>query len=115
YTEAWPESDHPVHLGLWHGLTVALGLSLLTYAIGALLVAGRAGVEQAQARFHGPVDALRTYRAVMRGLDRASLETTGFLQRGSLPLTLGAILLVLVLLPGAAVLAAPWPDQVRIW
>jgi multicomponent Na+:H+ antiporter subunit A len=115
YTAAWPESAHPAHLGLWHGWTAALGLSLLTYAIGLVLFAARRPVESAQGLLPPLVDALRAYRAVMRGLDRVSLEVTGFLQRGSLPLSLGAILLVLVLLPGAALVAAPWPAEVRVW
>jgi multicomponent Na+:H+ antiporter subunit A len=59
-------------------------------------------------------DADRVYQRVLRATDRTSLEITAFLQRGSLPLTLGAVLVVLVALPGGALLlGVPWPETVR--
>ena len=46
----------------------------------------------------------------MRGVDRLSVETTALTQRGSVPVYLGSILLVLVALPGGALLMVRhWP------
>lgn len=116
YTDAWPASEHPAHLGLWHGLTMALLLSGLTIAAGLLLFLARVRVERLQAAVRGLGDANRSYRWLMRWIDRTSLELTALVQRGSLPLTLGAVLLVLVSLPGGALLlGVTWPDSVRFW
>ncbi|HET8617172.1 MAG TPA: Na+/H+ antiporter subunit A [Actinomycetales bacterium] len=116
YSRLWPADGHAVHLGLWHGVTPALGLSALTVLGGAGLFAVRGGVERLQAAVPTSLDAQRSYRATMRSLDRASLEVTGGLQRGSLPLTLGLILSVLVIVPGGSLLlGVTWPDEVRWW
>jgi multicomponent Na+:H+ antiporter subunit A len=117
YTHSWPADDHPAHLALWHfppGLPLLLtGVTVLA---GALLFAARARFEALQAQVPATVDADGVYRGTMRGLDRASLEVTGGLQRGSLPLSLGLILGVLVLLPGGALLlGVTWPSEVRGW
>ncbi|HET7305100.1 MAG TPA: hydrogen gas-evolving membrane-bound hydrogenase subunit E, partial [Segeticoccus sp.] len=56
------------------------------------------------------------YRLVMRSLDRVSLEVTGVLQRGSLPLSLGLILVTAVVVPGAVLLGGvSWPERVTWW
>ncbi|WP_226346038.1 Na+/H+ antiporter subunit A [Agilicoccus flavus] len=104
------------HLALWHGLTPALGLSVLTWLVGSALFAGRAGLERAQDRVPEVPAAEDVYRRIMRGLDRVSLEVTGASQRGSLPLTLGAILVVFVALPGGVLVAtAPWGELSLRW
>lgn len=92
------------HLALWHGINLTLMLTLLTWLAGAALYAGRRPVEAAQARMPNVPSAEGAYRVVMRSLDRSSLEVTGAVQRGSLPLSLGLILLVFLVLPGGAVL-----------
>lgn len=116
YTHLWSADAGPVHLGLWHGLTPALGLSALTVLAGAGLFAGRGTIERLQATLATSLDAQRAYRSTMRGLDRGSLEMTGAVQRGSLPLTLGLILSVLVVVPGGSLLlGVTWPTQVRWW
>jgi multicomponent Na+:H+ antiporter subunit A len=116
YTHLWPAAAQPVHLGLWHGLTPALGLFALTVLVGLSLFALRKPLEQLQGALAGPLDAQRAYRGTMRALDRGSLEVTGGLQRGSLPLTLGLILSVLVLVPGGSLLlGVTWPQKVRWW
>jgi multicomponent Na+:H+ antiporter subunit A len=116
YTHLWPADEHAVHLGLWHGMTPALGLSVLTVLAGVALFAVRGAVERLQATVPTSVDAQRSYRATMRRLDRASLEVTGALQRGSLPLTLALILSVLVVVPGGSLLlGVTWPSEVRWW
>jgi multicomponent Na+:H+ antiporter subunit A len=89
------------HLALWHGLTPALTASILAWLVGAgvhLLVGGRRRSPQGADPFE------RGYHASMRGLDRLAVELTGRLQTGSLPLHLTTILLVVVLLPGSALL-----------
>ncbi|MFK5634342.1 Na+/H+ antiporter subunit A [Ornithinimicrobium sp. LYQ103] len=105
---------HPVHLGLWHGLTLPLGVSALVW-LGGLAWWGlqaRRPVEVPVPLW--PVDLGRTYHQVMRGVDRVALEVTGFMQRGSLPLLLGTILAVLVALPGVTILrGVEWPERVR--
>ncbi|GAB3623091.1 Na+/H+ antiporter subunit A [Mariniluteicoccus endophyticus] len=92
------------HLGLWHGVNTALLLSFLTWGLGFALDAARRPVARL---LTDPTDqplAERAYRFGMRLLDRLSLETTGLIQRGSLPLSLALILLVFVVLPGGSLL-----------
>ncbi|HET7305717.1 MAG TPA: hydrogen gas-evolving membrane-bound hydrogenase subunit E, partial [Segeticoccus sp.] len=116
YVVQWPRPEHPVHLGLWHGLTPALLLSVLTVALGVTLFVLRAPVARGQALLPERPSADGTYRLVMRSLDRGSLEVTGVLQRGSLPLSLGLILVTMVAVPGAVLLGgATWPARVSWW
>ncbi|MGE5765060.1 MAG: Na+/H+ antiporter subunit A [Mycobacterium leprae] len=104
------------HLALWHGWTPALGLSVLTFAGGVLLFVRRDAVEAAQARLPSIVDADLLYRRTMRGLDRLAVLVTGATQRGSLPLYLASVLLVVVFVPGSWLLRdQPWPQSWRAW
>nr|WP_156608846.1 Na+/H+ antiporter subunit A [Auraticoccus cholistanensis] len=116
YAGSMPAADHRVHLGLWHGLGWPLGLSVLTLLLGALVVLGRDGVEAVQQRLSRVPSASTAYRVVMRSLDRLSLEVTGAVQRGSLPLQLGLVLGTLVLLLAGAVAlhGISWPADV-LW
>ncbi len=94
-------------LTLWHGFTLALGLTLLTWAAGGALVVAHTRLEafqQRAGRIWGEASAAELYRHVMLGLDRGSLLVTAGLQRGSLPLSLALILTVFIALPGGAVL-----------
>lgn len=114
YVDLWPAGSHPAHLGLWHGLNLVLLLSLVTLALGAVLFAWRSRVAHLQQAMPEPPSAISAYRLFMRGLDRLSLEVTGGVQRGSLPLTLGLILLVLIVLPGGSILlGGSMPASVR--
>ncbi len=114
-TGALPVDGGVVHLGLWHGVNVALGLSALTLTLGAGLAVGRRTVNVVQSRIgarYGPRGADDVYRAFMRRLDRNSVRITSGLQRGSLPLSLALILLVFVVLVGGTLLvtgARPGP------
>ena len=105
----------PGHLTLWAGLTPALGLTLVILGGGALLFWFRVAVERWQARASGPLDADRLYRRTMRRLDDLAADVTGFTQRGSLPLYLGTILLILVVLSTGAMLTGSPPTAVRLW
>lgn len=60
-------------LALWHGFTVPLGLSALIIAVGALLVAYSGQVGQ----------ALRTYRAPIRGVDAVEYLRQGTIDLGA--------------------------------
>lgn len=116
YADQFPEGAHEAVLTLWHGLTPALGLSVLCIVAGLALFVWRKPVAAAQ---HAVVDrvplpdAERTYQLLMRGIDRLAVEVTGRTQRGSLPVYLGIILVTLVIVPGSALVRA-WhrPDVV---
>jgi len=97
------------HLALWHGLNAALVLSGVTVLLGvALTVAG-----PSLARFQRRVPSLavgeRGYLGCIRGLNLLADRTTGVVQSGSLPVYIGVILLTAVVVPGWALLAAPFP------
>lgn len=99
--------EEPTGLALWHGVTPALGLSVLTLALGAGLFAARERVRRTQRRLSralGVLDADAAYDATVAGVERSALATTAVLQTGSLPVYLGTVLLTLVLLPGTALL-----------
>ncbi|MEJ7845603.1 MAG: hydrogen gas-evolving membrane-bound hydrogenase subunit E [Acidimicrobiales bacterium] len=88
------------HLLLWHGLTTALGLSLLAVAVGCVLYAGRALIERAQDRVPRIPSSAGGYAATVNSLNRLAGRTTGIVQNGSLPVYVGVILLTAVLVPG---------------
>ncbi|KKJ93720.1 Na+/H+ antiporter subunit A [Micromonospora sp. HK10] len=114
YADLYPSVGSAYHLSLWHGFTPALGLSALAIAAGAglFLLQRRGRLRPAQA----PVDGAKVYDRLVGGVDRVAVELTGATQRGSLPFYLGVILLVLVVLPGGALLAgAPWPQRFTLW
>lgn len=116
YADRYPPGPQDEPLGLWHGLTLPLGLSALVIAAGAALFHWREAVARLQAAVHPPVDAERSYRLLMREVDRAAEQATRFTQRGSLPIYLRIILLVLFALPGGALLMAlPGPGTARPW
>ncbi|GAB7038205.1 hypothetical protein JCM9533A_20550 [Catenuloplanes niger JCM 9533] len=102
-----------VHLALWHGLSLPLGLSVLA------IVAGAGLFRLTRDRIHAPgrISAgAWVYERALRGVDRLSVELTGATQRGSLPAYLGVILVVLVVIAGTALVAgAPWPTGYRVW
>ena len=101
HVAAIPAGEEAPHLALWHGFTPALLASIAAWLVGLgihLAVGGRRRAPRGQ-------DVLeRGYHATMRGLDRLAVEVTGRIQTGSLPLHLTTILLVVVLLPGSALL-----------
>ncbi|SCL33353.1 multisubunit sodium/proton antiporter, MrpA subunit /multisubunit sodium/proton antiporter, MrpB subunit [Micromonospora pallida] len=114
YAAGFPGTDHP--LALWSGLQPALGLSVLVLAAGGLLFLGRGRLAPALARLRAPMSGSELYEGVTHLFDRAAIELTSRIQRGSLPQYLGTILAVLVLLPGGAMLLVrPWPVPTRLW
>jgi multicomponent Na+:H+ antiporter subunit A len=114
YADTYPDTGD-YHLALWHGVTPALALSALALAGGAAVFALTARTHWWR-RLRLPADGATGYERATEGLGRLAVEVTGATQRGSLPIYLGTILLVLVLLGGGALLAGwPWPGRFRPW
>ncbi|MEV0327351.1 Na+/H+ antiporter subunit A [Micromonospora echinospora] len=115
YADLYPTTGTPYHLALWHGPTLALGLSVAAVAAGAgLFLLVHRGRLRTGAWL--PFDGAAGYQRVVNGVDRLAVELTGATQRGSLPFYLGVILIVLVVLPGSALLAgSPWSGSFRAW
>ena len=104
YADGYPREEVE-HLALWHGLTAALGWSVLTLAAGAALFVLREPVRLAQrraSRVLSAVDADRSYDASLSGLDRIAQRSTALTQSGSLPVYLGTVLMTLVVCTGGA-------------
>lgn len=100
-----PGAEFP-HLALWHGVTLALGLSVLVVAVGACLVAVGPRVESWQARAPRLPGAARGYEATLRALNAIARRVTGTVQSGSLPAYLTVILLTTAALPATALVRA---------
>ncbi|MEG3636943.1 Na+/H+ antiporter subunit A [Micromonospora palythoicola] len=115
YADRFPGAESGYHLALWHGLTPALGLSVLAVAGGAALF-HLLRRERVRATLRLPFDSATGYTRSVGAVDRLAVELTGATQRGSLPFYLGVILVMLVLLPGGALLiGAPWPQRFHVW
>jgi len=105
---------HPEHLAIWHGLNLALALSAVTIAGGLALVAGGRAVVRFGQRARAPFDGNDAYLAVLRGLNRTADRVTGVVQNGSLPVYSGVVLLTATVVPGLALLGAPWPSDLHL-
>ena len=113
--EEFPLSAIP-HLG------VPLYASLAAIAGGVLLIAAAAPVERFQAavspqrwKYGHFVDAEKGFRALMRATDLMSVQVTALMQRGSLPLNLSIIFIVLIALSGGLILRADGPPSTIVW
>ncbi|KAA1425541.1 Na+/H+ antiporter subunit A [Mumia zhuanghuii] len=114
YDHLFPPGVHHAELALWHGLSPALGLSAIAVLGGVALFVWQRRAQYVPTAPWMP-SAERSYEAVMRGTDRLAVEVTGRTQRGSLPFYLGSILVVVLLVPGTAlVLNRTWTDDV-VW
>ncbi|MFE3516311.1 Na+/H+ antiporter subunit A [Streptomyces sp. NPDC059166] len=117
YADNFPAPAHPYHLALWHGFGTALLLSVLAWAAGALLFAGRGRVTAFSRRVAWPT-ADSVFGHLLLGLERVALQVTGFVQRGSLSGYL-AITLLVMLTGQLAVLVTdrPWEGAAapRVW
>ncbi|MBN9202224.1 Na+/H+ antiporter subunit A [Microbacterium aurantiacum] len=100
-----PAPEYAGYLALWHGLEPALFLSLGTIAIG-LVVFWLTARRDLSARML-PFTAADVYNASLRGIAQLSVWTTSLTQRGSLPIYVGTIFVVLVAAEGTALLASP--------
>ncbi|UNZ19841.1 Na+/H+ antiporter subunit A [Streptomyces sp. 891-h] len=110
YADLFPAEGAPYHLALWHGWGAALGLSALSWVLGAaVFLAGRplAVLGDRLARLDGD----QVFARALWALERISLQITGLVQRGSLPVYLGTALVVLFGFQTAQLVAGqPWPD-----
>lgn len=99
-------------LGLWHGFSLALWLSLGVITLGLML-----GVwlsRRPLTQWHVPerYSAAHMYWVVTRWVDTIAVRLTSLTQRGSLPFYLSVILIVTALsLGGALVYAQAWPGE----
>ena len=97
-------------LSLWHGLSTALALSVVTVVAGVMLVANRRRVERLQERAPSPRGSDDAYRGSLELLNRIADQVTGLVQSGSLPVYLTVIALTVLALPGVALaFAIDWP------
>ena len=114
YVEQFTVGEESHGIALWHGFSVPLLLSVLALAGGVLLFWQRLLIARAQSTFPVVLEAEEAYQKTMRAVDRLAVEVTAVTQRGSLPLYLGAILVVVIALPGGALLVLrDWPAGVR--
>lgn len=97
------------HLELWHGFTVSLGLTAVTFALGLAMYYGRNAVARLQGRVPGWIDGDRAYQTTIGALDDTAVWVTGRTQRGSLFFYLSVILTVAFALPLSALLLARKP------
>ena len=101
------------HLALWHGVGLALGLTVLVIVSGVFLY-----LLHDRVRWRRPLfgNADRAYDATLRWADRVSMRLTGSTQRGSLPLTQAIILTTLVVLPTVVLAIGPRNElHLRFW
>ncbi|MFF5106966.1 Na+/H+ antiporter subunit A [Streptomyces sp. NPDC000134] len=117
YAEGFPAPARPYHLALWHGAGPALALSGAAWAGGVLLfLAARPVVRVGKALAWRSAD--RNFGHLLLALERAALQCTGFVQRGSLTVylmtTLGVVLAgqIAVLVTDRPWTGAPAP---RLW
>jgi multicomponent Na+:H+ antiporter subunit A len=89
-------------LALWHGLGLPLLLSVLVLAVGTAAFFSRARLRRLRTLREPLGNADEIYDALVRGLDRWSVELTAVTQRGSIPATQSVILSTLVLVPTIA-------------
>ncbi len=105
---------HRVHLSLWHGVNLALGLSVVVYVVGSLLFVARRPVAGVLARGHAIPNGSDVYLAVLRGLNLLADRVTRFVQNGSLPFYAGVILFTAAVAPGLYLLVEgerpAWPE-----
>ncbi|WP_328471895.1 Na+/H+ antiporter subunit A [Actinoplanes sp. NBC_00393] len=102
------------HLSLWHGAGLPLLLSIVVLAAGLVIFFGPGRNDNWPRQLFPAAEGV--YRRLMSAVDRAAVEVTGATQRGSLPFSLGMILVVLVVI-GATTLAlgGSWPRGIRLW
>lgn len=113
YAETF-SADLLSYLSLWHGLTVALALTVAIIGGGVALFGLRERLRDPTRPRLGNAD--RAYDAALRGMDQLSLRMTGAVQRGSLPLSQATILGTLIILPTVLLaLGTRTGVQLRLW
>ena len=97
-------------LALWHGFSVALGLSALIIVAGIILHWQRQVLAKWQFSYPALGNADDAYDSVIAHLRKLSLRTTATTQRGSLQLNLTVIFATLMLLPLAMIIKGDLTD-----
>jgi multicomponent Na+:H+ antiporter subunit A len=116
YATQFPAGVHDSDLALWHGLELPLAFSALTLLLGLAIFVRRKSFGTVQEALSWSWTADGGYRLIMRTVDRLAVELTGLTQRGSVAAYLAVILVVVLLLPGVAVLTAlDGPFDVVLW
>ncbi len=106
----------PGYLALWHGLAPALFLSLGAVLLGLALfpLTRRLGWDRRPRLL--PFTAQDAYYLAMRSVDRLSVVTTSLTQRGSLPVYVGTIFVVVIAAEATALIAGgPANAQLSAW
>ncbi|MFF9921753.1 Na+/H+ antiporter subunit A [Streptomyces globisporus] len=113
YADMFPAEPDPYHLALWHGFGLALLLSAVAWAAGAVLFLGRTQVTRLSRRIAWPT-ADSVFGHLLLGQERLALQVTGFIQRGSLSVYLATTLLVMLGGQLAVLMVdTPWVGAVR--
>lgn len=115
YAAQFPLGAHEPALVLWHGWSLPLALSAVALFGGALVFWRRVAVARVQSLLK-VTSAEQIYRHVMRGLDRVAVEVTSLTQRGSLAAYLAITMIVVLAVPGSALVrAVAGHGQPRLW
>ena len=126
YSTALPETGQEVHLAVVPHLGVPLLASAVTLGlgIGLSLLARPVAVLQkrlspqswADGGLLEALDAERGFRRILRATDAVSIVVTTLFQRGSLPYTLGTMLVALIaLVTPVALTQSPLPDNLVLF
>lgn len=116
YADTAPAVGPPAHLALWHGVEPALGLSVLAIVLGAVVASLAHRFRLSDRRRLLTFTAPDVYNLALRGVARVSVATTALTQRGSLPIYVGTVFVVMVAAEGTALVAgAPWETRVAAW
>ena len=111
-----PEAEPAEHLALWHGLTPALGTSVVVLLLGALLALVLIRRQAPLPTVSERLSASHAYWVVTHWVDSLAVRVTSITQRGSLPFYLAVILVVVVVTLGGGLFAADqWPDRVEFF
>ena len=100
-----------VYLKLWHGLTVALGISLGIIALGLLMAWQRKSVRSLLAMPPAWLNGVRLYNGVVDGIYRLAYEVTKVIQGGPMGPQIAVSLLAAVTVMGAALWVLGNPAQ----
>ncbi|HIY24301.1 MAG TPA: Na+/H+ antiporter subunit A [Candidatus Brachybacterium merdigallinarum] len=125
YSAAVPTAQSHTHLAVIPPLGVPLLASVVTLGLGAVLCVlarplsafqTRVSPERWGARWQEWIDAERAFRRLMRGMDALSMAVTPLFQRGSLPYTLGTMLVVMIgTAAPIALTQSPVPDNLVLF
>ena len=126
FSSALPDTGEGVHLVVIPHLGVPLLASVVALGVGILACLAAKPLARFQKKVSPQswaneelldrIDAERAFRRIMRLVDAAAVAITPLYQRGSLPYTLGTMLLVLIaLVTPVAVSLSPVPDNLVLF